>query len=231
MSIGGTTTVPAHWEELGEGTSGVAPPEEPHDSAGWVVIWFVDATESISPERRLGAWLSHWEEWWPSVTSCRRGVGGEAAVTSDTASWIRDIRSISGLTWDQLSRVFGVSRRSVHLWAQGGRPAAENAERIGRVRAFMNRFNAGDRQATLNWLLTVTHGDKSPLDLLVEQRESELRTSPGVSRSRPPVLSREEHELRQGFSPLELLDARHDEPHVVGDVLGFAAVPGVKRHR
>jgi len=34
----------------------------------------------------------------------------------------------SGLTWEQLARLFGVSRRSLHLWASGGRLNAANEE-------------------------------------------------------------------------------------------------------
>lgn len=39
----------------------------------------------------------------------------------------------SGLTWDQLGKVFGVSRRAVHMWATGGRLNQANAQH---VRAF-----------------------------------------------------------------------------------------------
>lgn len=45
-----------------------------------------------------------------------------------TAKAIRKAHEDSGLTWDQLAKVFCVSRRSVHAWANGARMNATNAE-------------------------------------------------------------------------------------------------------
>ncbi|MFF1390882.1 hypothetical protein [Rhodococcus erythropolis] len=58
---------------------------------------------------------------------------GSALVTSvalsdrDEVQWVKEH---SGLTWDQLGKVFGVSRRAVHLWANGGRMNELNAARL-----------------------------------------------------------------------------------------------------
>ena len=46
------------------------------------------------------------------------------------ASRVRQLKEDSGLTWDQLRRLFGVSRRAVHMWAGGGRMNAQNEERL-----------------------------------------------------------------------------------------------------
>ncbi|MDR1448721.1 MAG: hypothetical protein LBI84_00695 [Propionibacteriaceae bacterium] len=46
---------------------------------------------------------------------------------------IRWIHEHTGLTWDQLGRLFGVSRRTVHLWASGSRLNATNAEALAEV--------------------------------------------------------------------------------------------------
>lgn len=45
----------------------------------------------------------------------------------DEVAWIKEH---SGLTWDQLGKVFGVSRRAVHMWANGGRLNESNARRL-----------------------------------------------------------------------------------------------------
>lgn len=45
-----------------------------------------------------------------------------------SADLIKRVHSGSGLTWDQLSRLFGVSRRALHHWASGGRLNATNYE-------------------------------------------------------------------------------------------------------
>lgn len=38
---------------------------------------------------------------------------------SSTAIVVRDLHEISGLTWEQIAKLFSVSRRAVHLWAAG----------------------------------------------------------------------------------------------------------------
>lgn len=54
----------------------------------------------------------------------------------DEVAWLKDH---SGLTWDQLGKAFGVSRRAVHMWANGGRLNEHNATQVhefaGLVRA------------------------------------------------------------------------------------------------
>ncbi len=41
---------------------------------------------------------------------------------------VRHLYEASGLTWEQLARLFGVSRRAVHNWANGGRMTARHVE-------------------------------------------------------------------------------------------------------
>ena len=45
----------------------------------------------------------------------------------EVLQWLHEA---SGLTWDQLGRLFGVSRRSVHHWTNGARMNAHNAETL-----------------------------------------------------------------------------------------------------
>lgn len=59
----------------------------------------------------------------------------------------------SGLTWDQLGRALGVSRRAIHLWARGGRMNSTNAENlnslVGIVRELPGTSPAANRAALL----------------------------------------------------------------------------------
>ncbi len=57
----------------------------------------------------------------------------------DEVVWIKDH---SGLTWDQLGKVFGVSRRAVHMWANGGRLNESNARRLRAFSAVVRAINA-----------------------------------------------------------------------------------------
>ncbi|WP_157575207.1 hypothetical protein [Nocardia yamanashiensis] len=51
----------------------------------------------------------------------------ESRSDQEEVAWIK---AHSGLTWDQLGKVFGVSRRAVHMWANGGRLNESNARRL-----------------------------------------------------------------------------------------------------
>ncbi|SKE39939.1 Uncharacterised protein [Mycobacteroides abscessus subsp. massiliense] len=57
----------------------------------------------------------------------------------DEIAWIKEH---SGLTWDQLGKVFGVSRRAVHMWANGGRLNEANAQRLREFASIIQRLEA-----------------------------------------------------------------------------------------
>lgn len=105
--------------------------------------------------------------------------------------WLHDQ---SGLTWDQLSRVFGVSRRAVHMWATGGR---------------MNSSHA----ATLRELEAVVQG--LPGTNSAERRAALLAPGPeGVSiidRFRARHTPTEGDALGTAYSPDQLLGAQHED--------------------
>ena len=53
-----------------------------------------------------------------------------AELVRDTPYELGELRRLTGMTWDALARVFGVSRRAVHLWANGGRMKDANARQL-----------------------------------------------------------------------------------------------------
>jgi transcriptional regulator with XRE-family HTH domain len=80
-----------------------------------------------------------------------------------TAKAINKAHEDSGLTWEQLARIFGVSRRAVHMWANGARMNATNAELLMRLIGFLGQMEGGpdQRRATL---LAIGDDGKSALD-------------------------------------------------------------------
>jgi hypothetical protein len=59
---------------------------------------------------------------------------GDAAISGrSTALLLTETHEASGLTWEQIARYFGVSRRAVHLWASGGRMTASNEELLAHL--------------------------------------------------------------------------------------------------
>lgn len=63
-----------------------------------------------------------------------------AAITN--AERLGKIHAESGLTWEQIAKLFTVSRRSVHLWLSGGRMSARNEEHLVALERFVSSINA-----------------------------------------------------------------------------------------
>lgn len=79
----------------------------------------------------------------------------------DLVHWVKDN---SGLTWDQLSRVFGVSRRAVHMWATGSRISAAKAELLRQFAAEVQRVAGATPDETRAALLASSATHRSIVD-------------------------------------------------------------------
>ena len=73
-----------------------------------------------------------------------RSLEGDPHPKPLAASRVRRLKNQSGLTWDQLRRLFGVSERSMHLWAGGARMNARNAERLAYLEQVVHALGAKD---------------------------------------------------------------------------------------
>ncbi len=82
--------------------------------------------------------------------------GGEATELSDmqqsTAERVADLKGSSGLTWSQLAALFGVSRRAVHHWVQGGNMTAANVARLDALQLRLSEHMFASRTAARSWL-------------------------------------------------------------------------------
>jgi hypothetical protein len=118
---------------------------------------------------------------------------GIAETLSDVEA-VNWVKANSGLTVDQLGRVFGVSRRAVHLWASGGRMNATNARVLREFAAAVEAVHAPDPDAVRAALLAVGIDGKSAVDRF----RAGQRTGLGDISGTP-------------FKPEELLGALHGE--------------------
>ena len=100
-----------------------------------------------------------------------------AKVTPGAA--IGELRRRSGLTWDQLARLFGVARRSVHFWMSGKPLNAVNEERLGRMLAVVRHVDRGNAQATRAALLTALSDGTTPFELLAKDHFDEVKEQLG----------------------------------------------------
>lgn len=118
---------------------------------------------------------------------------------SSSARLIRDLKSRSGLTWDQLAGVFGVSRRAAHGWASGTRLNAQHSETLSWLRETLSRLEVpADPDSTRAALL----------DVVASAR-----------RATPTDAS-----FRTGFSPFDRVSVRHDNetwPHDRGEAIAM----------
>jgi hypothetical protein len=64
------------------------------------------------------------------------------AYRTSTADAIQFLHDFSGLTWEQISKVFAVSRRAVHLWAAGKAMNARHEELLSDILAIIRGLPA-----------------------------------------------------------------------------------------
>lgn len=125
---------------------------------------------------------------------------------------IAELRRSSGLTWDQLARLFDVSRRALHFWASGKPMTASNEEHLQRLIALVRSIDRGSASANRVALLTPIEG-VLPFDLLVRRdydRASKLIGESGIVRQPPPKLGTAAMRARMPLPPEVLVGATQD---------------------
>ncbi len=135
---------------------------------------------------------------------------------TDTRTAIAELRRLSGLTWERLAKVLGVSRRSLHFWASGKPINTANEERLFRMLAVLKAADRGSARENRAMLLTEQRG-VIPVDLLAMGRCSEfldlVGRGPGRPSSARSPLSEEASAARRPLPPEDLVDALQDRVH------------------
>lgn len=70
---------------------------------------------------------------WKKLVSSEPGRDLPHLESSSPSQQISTIRAMSGLTTDQIGRLFGVSRRSIHNWINGNAMAPHHEERAAEI--------------------------------------------------------------------------------------------------
>lgn len=135
----------------------------------------------------------------------------------DRRRFVMELRRISGLTWEQMARLFSVSRRTMHLWASGRPMLPAHEERLVRVLAAVRRVDRGGAAATRLALLSITPSNEVPFDLLASSRYREFEEHLGAGRPRKiptfTPLSENERRARRPVPPGVAVDALHGRVH------------------
>ena len=129
---------------------------------------------------------------------------------------IAEARRLSGLTWEELSAVMGVTRRTLHLWANGRPIGAANEDRLSRLLVAIRTVERGTSRSTRDALMNpVSAEGRLPLDLLAQEKFQEFIMLVGRSGGRLDVpslqLSPSARAARTPPPPLQLLEALQDE--------------------
>lgn len=198
---------------------------------GYLVLFFGTSSSSSLQIREVPA-PPNW-----AVTSLPSGAvpqqKGQPNPALSTSDAITEIRRLSGLTFEQIASLFGVSRRTVHLWATGERPNAGHEAKLLQVVALLRDLYMGDAARTRMALLLPQNG-RTPLDLIREGNLGEARRRLEAARSAlrrtRPTPSKELLEERKPLPPWTLVSAIPDAiPPSSGRGRGAKAVRSKRR--
>lgn len=132
-----------------------------------------------------------------------------------TQKSISELRRLSGLTWEQLAKLFNVSRRSLHFWASGQPLSCFNEEQLNRLLEAIQYIDRGS--ANLNRSLLLKGSNGKFFDLLVAGQYEEFKKIVGCGNApqKPQLGSLSEDALvaRRPQNPADLVDALQEPIH------------------
>lgn len=92
-------------------------------------------------------------------------------VTDDSWSGVhlvRELRQLSGLTWQQAADLVGVKPRTLHNWAAGQTIAEKNLRRLGEILAVLRHIDQGYAEANRDLLLNASVDGDTIFALMVK---------------------------------------------------------------
>lgn len=161
-------------------------------------------------------------------------AGAAVAVAEPAGAAVGELRRLSGFTWEQLARLFNVSRRSLHFWASGKPMAPGNEEHLQRLLAVVRKIDRGSASANRAVLLGVREDGSLPLDLLAagDYDRALALLGPGEARrAAPPKLSDDARAARAPRPPEEFVGALQDRIHPTSGRLRAAKAIAVSRRK
>jgi transcriptional regulator with XRE-family HTH domain len=170
---------------------------------------FSDHTESIS-ERDLSRVLER-------TTSGFLLPWSPDCSTETNRIALHKLRKLSGLTWEQLAKLFNVSRRTLHSWASGQPLSRSNEEKLNRLLVTLQYIDRGSASQNRGLLLQANSDSKLFLDLLAAGEYEEVKRvlGSGNAPEKPKLapLSDDAQRSRLPINPADLVDAIQDTIH------------------
>jgi DNA-binding transcriptional regulator YiaG len=128
-----------------------------------------------------------------------------ASSPEATQKALGELRRLSGLTWEQLAKLFNVSRRSLHFWASGQPLSHFNEGQLNRLLGTIQYIDRGSASLNRSLLLKPDNNGNPLFDLLVAGKYVEFKQIAGAGNAlqRPELgaLSEEERRMRMPLPP------------------------------
>jgi transcriptional regulator with XRE-family HTH domain len=143
-------------------------------------------------------------------------AGASVVIRDRVGAAIAELRRLSGFTWEQLARLFSVSRRSLHFWASGKAMTPSNEEHLQRTLAVVRKIDRGSARANRTELLAVRDDGIIPFDLLVDGQYERVVSLLGEGEARrvsAPKLSKDAMAARAPRPPEQRVGALQDRVH------------------
>lgn len=169
----------------------------------WATAPLTTSSSSTAVDGRLARAAMQTSPGLPVEPSARRGP----------SSALAELRRIGGLTWEQLARLFSVTRRAVHFWASGDPMSAAHEEKLHRALGVVRQIDRGSSALNRNTLFAPLSGGDTPFDLLVQNRYEDVLGELGKSlmgRTSLRTTIGRERRTYETMSPVALLEAVQD---------------------
>jgi hypothetical protein len=127
-------------------------------------------------------------------------------------SALHQLRRLSGLTWENLADVLGVTRRSLHLWANGGPINSHNEKQVRDLLATMHALDRGTATENRRLLLTSVDSGKTFADLLRTREFAKAVFLAGRGTGRPALPKTDEGNVKSGISRVSIADMLGTNP-------------------
>lgn len=96
-----------------------------------------------------------------------------------------EVKRLSGLSWELIAQLVGVSRRSVHNWASGENINLEHNQRLGRILTTMRFIDNGDTERNTALLMSPANNSSTYFELMKAGHYDEVKSLAGKGSGRP----------------------------------------------
>lgn len=121
------------------------------------------------------------------VTSTRSSAAIDEAKPVDASVRLEQLKDTTGLTWDQIARAFGVSKRAVLHWKSGGSMSSGHEERLASLLSDLHHAGVTDPEAGRAWLMTLGPDGMSPWQQWVESARRDDPRAAWIDRQPDPA--------------------------------------------